>query len=120
MRTTIALLLGALLVGGSGRADELLQDGNWLKRGLELRDRALSRDTSLTFEEEMNGQLALGYVLGAADSLDQRSYCLPHVQLGQIADVVVAYLKAHPERRHQMGAPLVHEALSSAFPCLRK
>jgi hypothetical protein len=39
------------------------------------------------------------------------------VTLGQMSDVVVRFLAAHPERRALGAAGLVAQALSEAFPC---
>jgi Rap1a immunity proteins len=49
--------------------------------------------------------------------------CLPDnkvdhkVDIEQVADVVVKYLREHPERRDQMAASLVFEAVHDAWPC---
>ena len=70
----------------------------------------------------------LGYIGGVADvdGLEgatfperQRS-CVPdNVSNGQLMDVVVKYLKEHPEERHMLAAILIVEALTKAFPCKR-
>lgn len=39
------------------------------------------------------------------------------VDTGQTVDVVIKYLKAHPESRHQPAVRLVRESLAEAFPC---
>ncbi len=36
---------------------------------------------------------------------------------GQVRDVVVKYLKDHPEERHFLASILAVKALSKAFPC---
>jgi hypothetical protein len=76
-----------------------------------------------------------GYVAGVADALMAvtalkanglaiPSVCLPmkgQVEHGvapdQVRDVVVQYLTAHPETRHQTAGGLALLALQAAFPC---
>jgi Rap1a immunity proteins len=74
-----------------------------------------------------------GYIEGIADAEDAEdlrvigfmdpkakanAFYLPAgVQAGQLPDVAVQYLQAHPERRHNSAAALVELALSAAFPC---
>jgi len=67
-----------------------------------------------------------GYITGASDieSMegsafpDRRRSCTPNtVTNGQMTDVVVKYLKDHPEERHMLAAVLVVEAVTKAFPC---
>jgi hypothetical protein len=68
----------------------------------------------------------LGYVVGATDvdSMDgaafpeRRRSCAPdNVTNGQQRDIVVKYLKEHPEERHILAAILVVKAMAKAFPC---
>lgn len=67
-----------------------------------------------------------GYISGVSDAI--ASYqtvhafpdfvCMPdQVQRGQIIDVVVKYLRDHPEKRHLGAASMVTAALRLAFPC---
>lgn len=45
------------------------------------------------------------------------AYCIPMGSTaGQVKDVVMAFLTAHPERRHLMGGVIVANALSNAWP----
>ena len=61
----------------------------------------------------------LGYIVGAAGALElEASVCPPKgITLGQLKDVVVRYLQAHPEIRHQSATFLTSIALIDAFPC---
>jgi hypothetical protein len=67
------------------------------------------------------------YVSGVADGASavqrearSRSVCIPRdAQLGQMKDVVVNYLQAHPEIRQNHSGELVLDALQRAFPCSR-
>ncbi len=67
------------------------------------------------------------YVAGVADMLSVISkteaggikpLCIPaKVSLGQLRNVVVKYLKAHPEGTHRAAVVQVTVALGEAFPC---
>lgn len=71
----------------------------------------------------------LEYVAGVADvlsilvedgsSLNGFRPCVPvaGVKVSQLSDIVVRYLRTHPEERHLTAASLVAKALSLAFPC---
>jgi hypothetical protein len=68
----------------------------------------------------------LGYITGASDvdGMDgatfpeRRHSCVrEEVTNGQLKDVVVKYLKDHPEERHLLAAILVVKAQAKAFPC---
>ena len=71
-----------------------------------------------------------GYVEGGAYAIDVVNSakahgiytlaCLPEsgkVSVGQVRDIVVQWLTAHPERRHQPAAAEALWALATAFPC---
>jgi len=72
-----------------------------------------------------------GYAVGVADAvmavkaMKANGYevpyaCIPageHVKSEQVRDVVVQYLTAHPEIRHQAAAGYALMALQAAFPC---
>jgi hypothetical protein len=47
-------------------------------------------------------------------------FCVPSGStIGQYNDVIIAYLRNHPERRHYASASLIIEAMRQAFPCNR-
>ena len=60
-----------------------------------------------------------GYVAALSDSLGpEYKVCMPNeVTLGQAMDVVITFLRAHPELRHLTAWSLVQNALAQAFPC---
>ena len=86
-------------------------------------------------DHHFNEAYCKGYVVGVADALmalnamkangyELSSTCLPfkglpgtNVKPEQIRDVVVQYLTAHPERRHEAAAGHALLALQAAFPC---
>jgi hypothetical protein len=60
--------------------------------------------------------------MGIADSLaevaGQRVFCLPEgVKPLQVADVVILWLRNHPENRHMSASSLAAAALKEKFPC---
>ena len=63
--------------------------------------------------------LCMGYVMAASDALEsQRLICRPkEVTASQAEDVIVNYLRDHPEQRHLTAYSLAKLALMGAFPC---
>jgi hypothetical protein len=66
----------------------------------------------------------LNYIAGIADAMTNRNpiyrakACVPdNVQIYQLRDVVVGFLRDHPEIRQQVGAQLVASAFQQSFPC---
>jgi hypothetical protein len=61
----------------------------------------------------------LAYVEGMADAFAGLPLvCFPsHVTVGQTVDIVMKYLRDHPEDRHYSAAGEALEALGSVFPC---
>jgi Rap1a immunity proteins len=66
----------------------------------------------------------MGYIVGVVDDFEislavlHKPPCLPTtVTQGQIKDVVVNYLVAHPEHRDWTAAPLVRTAVVQAWGC---
>jgi Rap1a immunity proteins len=66
----------------------------------------------------------LAYTVAIADALSAPNVingyraCIPlSVTNGQVRDVVLLYMKQHPEKRHYGAAGLVAGALAEAFPC---
>ena len=59
------------------------------------------------------------YVMGVTDALSlMGAICTPeHFTARQAIDVVVKYLRAHPEQRPLSAAMQVRGALQEAFPC---
>jgi Ssp1 endopeptidase immunity protein Rap1a len=75
---------------------------------------------------EFKQAFCLGYINGATDldGMDgsvfperRRSCVAENVSNGQVRDVVVKYLRDHPEERHLLAAILIVKAMSQAFPC---
>jgi len=76
-----------------------------------------------------NQAFCLGYITGVTDIdgvdgsafPERRRSCVPeNVTNGQVKDVVVKYLKEHPEERHIQASILIVKAVAQAFPCKSK
>ena len=51
-------------------------------------------------------------------AVSPKPYCLaPGVTKGQMIDIIVTYLRAHPEVRHRPSPGLITMAFRGAFPC---
>jgi Rap1a immunity proteins len=114
-----AVLIGVLsaLVYAAPSYAEFL-DGNRL---FELCD-----DEAPDYKQDV----CLGYVMGVIDVLvsysdveiEQRiGLCAPkNVSAAQLREIVVRYLKQHPEERHYAALNTVGAAVRDAFPCAKK
>jgi hypothetical protein len=67
--------------------------------------------------------VCIGYIEGVRDehtvssAAENLKFVIPSEVSGeQMKDVVIKFLKEHPERRHKHGAVLVVDALAGAFP----
>ena len=68
---------------------------------------------------DMFGQgYCAGYMVGAADaSTYDGTLCLaPGVTEGKLEEVVLTYVRVHPEARHYAGSSIVRQVLEAAFP----
>jgi len=92
------------------------ESGSVLKQRLEL----LDRTTDLA--ERFVAVRAVGYVDGIADAAAGLGYaCYPNgVARDEIREVVLKYLRDHPERLGDPAALLVLNGLFEAFPCKRQ
>jgi hypothetical protein len=68
--------------------------------------------------------MCYGYAMGVADHYlanrleEPLRICMgSEVTRKQIADVTIAFLQSHPEKRHYIAEGVVWEALHNAFPC---
>ena len=97
----------ALSCFGVGGASAYFEDGN------SLYDHCQKPVTS-SF-----GAVCYGYVTGVADALvNLGAYCVPQeASRKQAVDVVVFYLRDHPEKRHLPAFDHVTIALKEKFPC---
>lgn len=78
----------------------------------------LARCESFEMADKMD---CLGYITGAADAAQWRSYCPPSVvNRGQIQDIVVTFLRQNPDIRHQTADILVATALRRVWPCANR
>jgi len=74
-------------------------------------------------QDDAKQLVCYGYVQGIADTLGAnpiagwRACLATNVTVGQVTDIVVAWLKANPQARHLAAHSLVAQALEEAFPC---
>lgn len=117
MRRILRLVLVGALIAYSTPAFAAVITGNDL-----LSECNADRSSS---EYEMNIAHCVGYIMGSIDQgqLDEhfsqkRLYCMPRqVTAGQLKDVLVAWMRRHPEKLHFGGAALVTLSMVGAFPC---
>lgn len=99
------LLLIAVLACTSAHAE--FRDGN-----------KLLAEMNGTFGDKM---LAMGYIAGTVDSLNNITICAPYnLTLGQATDMVRQYLENNPGVRHFSADAIVNRVMSSAWPCAKK
>jgi hypothetical protein len=76
--------------------------------------------------EQMNGSniekmYAMGYVVGAADAMNNAVFCLPKsATAGQVNDIIKNYLTNVPQDRHFSADSIIAKVFATAFPCARK
>lgn len=104
-----AVLVMALMVWGSVTCEAFT--GNELHNDLSG-----CAGTATANKDMMPCIRGTGYVWGVADALWFPGAYPAGVTYPQIVDVVKAYLSNHPEKRHQVAANLVIEAIAEAFP----
>jgi hypothetical protein len=63
-------------------------------------------------------RVAMGYISGVADGLDQITHCIPNgVTVGQILDLTRAELLNSPAERHDDASMFVSRVLYRTWPC---
>ncbi len=71
----------------------------------------------------MDSSYCLGYIMAVTEVyLSSGKFykisCIPgEVDPGQLKDILVKYLRDHPEKRHLSGYALIMESQVAAFPC---
>jgi hypothetical protein len=80
----------------------------------------------LQYCEDASQPVCTAYIMGVVDSISvyqqvtsaPKFACVPtHVTAGQVRDIVVRYLKAHPQDRHLTASGEVIMALKEVWPC---
>lgn len=110
----ISILCAAALIGASMPAqarETAVDDGNDLLQTCDT-DTSTSRG------------YCLGYIRGLSSGVDavlatsKQYICYPHgVTIGQVRDVVVAFVRNNPGKRHENALVLVSWASAQAWPC---
>lgn len=120
MRAAIVffLLIAAFSTASAKSGNELLDD--CLMSGDDMKSEAVSYFQCTSYiEGVINTWLFATELFDASEtSAPIRNLCVPEeASLRQSADIVVKYLQANPERRHQSAEHLVIIALTNAWPC---
>src|SRR5690348_4561154 len=91
------LIYGLIAVSPQAWAE--FQSGNQLKAGLEHFEKG---------DGTVDGTYAAGYVIGVFDQLSSVRVCSPRsVTAGQVTDVVLKFMRQHPELLHFSGDSVV-------------
>lgn len=106
-----ALVLATGLLWGTS---VLAQDFMAFESGNELFDVCNAR------VNDQRQLFCVGYIEGASDALNsQGTICTPKdITVRQTVDVILNYLRKHPEQRHMAAPVLTGAALVQAFPCV--
>jgi hypothetical protein len=93
----------------------------WPVSGLSQDSSGFFRVTIPTTNATAESLVCAAYVAGMADALvHDGTVCLPQVSTRQLVDVVMAYVRAHPESRIYSAASIGDAAFKQAFPCVSK
>jgi len=113
----LAAFMVAACVSSQCYSSPVYYDGNALKQVL---DQWARRDAGGAYSQ-LDAGIALGYVIGVADTISGTSYCVPpKAPANQLLAVVYKYLQEHPAEWSMSGDQVVAAALSQAFPCPKK
>jgi hypothetical protein len=113
--TAGAVVAGMMAGSGVEAANFAYSDGNTLYA--ECTNQAFYVGC-LGYIEGINDAMAMIEFAGHSEGLVGYKRCLSaRVSAGQLGDVVVQFLAAHPANRHLPAANLVAQALSEAFSC---
>lgn len=106
LRTTATLIL---MLASLPAAEADWMDGNKLYDDAKVYKEV--ERTGFKIEHTYQTAFFCGYVIGVAEHLRTPA----KVTHGQLCDIVVRYLEAHPEKRHLPGAVLIEAAFNEAF-----
>jgi hypothetical protein len=121
-RQVCALVCAALVVSASGAAAQL-QTGDTSANAILVGCQALVQGRTANAQLYALGNLCAGIVIGIASvgqnlSPPEWQSCAPATSNAQqLAQVVVKYIEAHPQRMHEDFRRLTVEALHDAWPC---
>jgi len=111
------LLLAMMLTGISYTADAAVSGNDLYDWGLAME--RVNEQGSRSADDTMKAGVFMGYVNSAIDFTQVLgTVCLPsNVISRQGWDIVLNYLKAHPELRNDSAALSAVNALKGAYPC---
>jgi len=80
----------------------------------------MSGDSLFKECQQDDEDFCLGYIMGVVvgHTVSRPDYCLPDDATGnQLADVVLSWLQANPDKRKLASTVLITQALKQKFPC---
>jgi hypothetical protein len=112
MRLRVLALAAGLLWPVSALSQQPIETTEALYDGNRLYEMCVAQDI-------VKKEYCRAYISGMTDAFNwDRFVCNPkHTTEGQVRDVVLNYLRDHPETRHYSAPSLARQALSQAFPC---
>jgi hypothetical protein len=117
------LLLAGILAFPSPAASSFV-DGNDLYEWLQgfNKFRTAKDDYPNWQKDAANASKALRYIAGATDTITAfEAACVPKdIELEQLGDIVLLYLKTHPEQHNLNAASLTAAAIGQKFPCPKR
>jgi Ssp1 endopeptidase immunity protein Rap1a len=137
---SVLLFLCLLLAQGevarrSNQAESLESSGNAFAQTCSKVAGVVASGTANVRDQDLaNAGLCTGYLAGLADGIEAESnallvkgkrpvllYCAPkNVERGQEVEIVLKYIREHPEKAHIRTAGLATIALTQAFPCPKR
>lgn len=122
MKPTIALLVLALLIvpGAFGEKQKVTTDGTGV-----LRECGITLDLTIYHPHRVKNKheaFGIGYCTGLVQGVyanaSGSSFCPPDgVRMQHVLELVVNFVKAHPDLEQKDGADIVRWALSDEYPC---
>ncbi len=111
----VVMSLVAAMVAGIGEAQGEFLQGN----DLYNLSREYKRNPRDPNRNDFGEGVLLGFVIGVHDASKGRFFCPPSDKstMTTLVDIVIEYLKEHPENINKTGNELVTAALKKAFPC---
>jgi hypothetical protein len=125
MKRLASILLAVTLSSSLDQAKASF-DGGWLLKQCEAVERHNRRkakkedfeNEAAAIEELSKYSSCTAYIAGALDT--RFIHCFPRdkeIQIGELAVVVVSWLRAHPKRLRENGSVLVLDAIDDTYRC---
>jgi hypothetical protein len=117
-RIILAAMVGVLVSGPAWSKDVDPLSGNfWLKTCTSTVEKVMEHCLGFVYGLSEGLMVFEGTYIKVGDSYEKvSSYCMPDgLNLGQLKDILVKFLRDHPEKRHERVSVLFSEATRKAF-----